>query len=135
MWHEVVCQKELDEFLEKVYDLHDSCIAELRYISGAYVDENRAMYPFNDKRNLRVLIHQQCKDHPVIEMEFPKLKYLKLVPVDDNYTCEIGGISMAIWDGFFYWCDCSNVPIAEMQNYDGTVICASGFRWRFAQNQ
>mgnify|MGYP003465282732 CR=1 FL=1 len=37
-------------------------------------------------------------------------------------------------DGNFYWCDCGNVSESDLDDYAGTLICASGFRWRSIEN-
>ncbi len=89
MWNEIVNNETLKEFNEKLSYFHDSCIKEIYYLSGAYVDENLEMYPINDCRILRVIIQCQNEDEPMIEMEFQDLKYLKLFPIDPHYKCEI----------------------------------------------
>ena len=39
MWNKIVDDKTLINLLEEVEFFHDACLTELRYISGAYVDE------------------------------------------------------------------------------------------------
>ena len=89
MWNEIINNKTLKEFNEKLSYFHDSCIKEIHYLSGAYVDERLDMYPINDCRILRVIIQCQNEKESMIEMEFQDLKYLKLFPTDPHYTCEI----------------------------------------------
>ena len=55
MWNKIVDDKTLINLLEEVEFFHDACLTELRYISGAYVDEDLAMYPINDKRKVMFL--------------------------------------------------------------------------------
>ena len=50
MWNEIINNKTLKEFNEKLSYFHDSCIKEIHYLSGAYVDERLDMYPINDCR-------------------------------------------------------------------------------------
>lgn len=51
--------------------LHDNCLTEPAYKSGAYVDrETMGMHPINDQRDLRVLIQRQEPDFPAVELEF-----------------------------------------------------------------
>ena len=93
MWNEIRNDDELLNFLKKVHYFHDSCIKEIKYLSGAYVEQDLAMYPINDQRLLNVII--QCQDSrcSVIEMEFSKLKTLK-----------IGAAVTTIGDKAFYKC-------------------------------
>ena len=86
MWNEIIDDNDLRNFMERVGYFHDSCIKELKYLSGAYVNEELSMYPINDRRVLNVIIQCQFEDFSMIEMEFEVLKYLKLFPVDDKYT-------------------------------------------------
>lgn len=81
MWENIRTNNEILKFMEKVCYFHDSCIKEISYISGAYVDENLSMHPLNDRRILRVILQRQCEPYSMIEMEFQGLKYLKLFPV------------------------------------------------------
>ncbi len=59
MWNEIKDESDLQSFLEYIRYFHDSCIKELRYVSGAYVDHRLAMIPINKQRNLRSLLQQQ----------------------------------------------------------------------------
>ena len=130
MWNEIVDNQDVINFMEQVYYFHDSCIKELSYVSGAYVQEDLSMYPINDKRVLKVVIQRQFKDTSMIELEFRGLKYLQLSPQDEQYSCEILDATMLLKDGFIYWCDCGGLSEADLDNYGGTLICASKLRWR-----
>lgn len=130
MWNEIIDDNDLKSFMERVGYFHDSCIKELKYLSGAYVDEELSMYPINDRRVLNVIIQRQFKDFSMIEMEFKGLKYLKLFPVDDKYTCEILESTMILKEDGIYWCDCGGLSKDDINEYNGTLICASKLRWR-----
>lgn len=130
MWNEIIDDSTLIKFLESVNYFHDSCIKELKYLSGAYVDETLSMYPFNDRRVLNVVIQRQFKENSMIEMEFSGLRYLKLFPADENYTCEILDSTMILKDDCIYWCDCGCLSESDLSKYTGTLICASKLRWR-----
>ena len=134
MWKSISTNDEMLVFMEKVCNFHDSCIKEMCYVSGAYVNVDRSMHPRNDRRVLRVLIQRQCKRDSMIEMEFQGLKYVKLFPVDENYTCEILDSTMIIKDGNVYWCDCGNVSEFDLNDCAGTLICASKLKWRFIED-
>lgn len=66
MWNKVSTQVELDDFIAKFLGFHDSCIKEIKYTSGAFVNENLSMHPLNDKRKLTVIIERQFDDYPII---------------------------------------------------------------------
>ena len=70
----------------------------------------------------------------MIEMEFQGLKYLRLFPVDENYTSEILDSTMVIKDGNIYWCDRGDWSESDLGDYTGTLICASKLRCRFVEN-
>ena len=134
MWKEISNDKDIASFMDTVCFFHDSCIKELKYYSGAYVTETLAMYPINDHRVLRILIQRQTEDSPVIEMEFEELKYLKLLPIGSDYTCEILDSTMFIKDNCIFWCDDGSALEKRVENYEGTIICASKLRWRSIDN-
>jgi len=130
MWNEILNDKDIGKFMKKLCGFHDSCIKEMRYISGAYVNKELSMYPINDRRTLSVIVQRQFDELSVIEMEFSGLRFLKLFPVFENYTCEILDASMFIKDGCIWWCDRGEITGADVEKYDGTVICAAKLRWR-----
>ena len=78
-WNEITDENSLKEFMERVSFFHDSCIKEMHYLSGAYVNENLDMYPVNDRRILRVIIQRQYEEDSMIEMEFQGIKILKVI--------------------------------------------------------
>lgn len=130
MWHEITSNTDITKFMDKICSFHDSCIKEMKYLSGAYVDEKLSMYPINDLRILRVIIQRQFCDDSMVELEFSGLKFLKLFPCDDEYTCEILDSTMIMHDDNIYWCDSGGVSEKDLFSYKGTMICASKLRWR-----
>ena len=135
MWNEVLDKNDLQCFMNEIGYFHDSCIKEMRYLSGAYVDDDLAMHPVNDKRILTVIIQRQFEDVSMIEMQFIGLKCLKLFPIDEEYTCEILDSTMLIKDDCIYWCDCGDVSENDFVDYEGTFVCASKLRWRSIENR
>lgn len=130
MWNDITNEEDLLSFTEFMDSFHDSCIKELMYISGAYVDENLSMYPVNDRRSLYVIFQRQDDEYPMIELEFKGLKYLKLFPTDDQYTCEILDSTLILKNKCVYWADCGELSEEDIENYNGTIICSSKLRWR-----
>ena len=130
MWHSINNDSDRITFMNIVGSFHDSCIKEMSYLSGAYVDKELSMYPVNDQRCLKVIVQRQSQEHAMIEMEFDGLKYLKLFPCGDDYTCEILDATIILTEGSVYWCDCGGISVSALEHYTGTVICASKLRWR-----
>lgn len=130
MWNSVTDTFTIKLLMDLVNSFHDSCLKEIRYISGAYVDGELAMIPTNISRKLSVIIQRQSHNHSVVELEFNKLKLLKLVPLDEKYTCEIHSATLLLDNGLFYWFDCGGMQTSDFDGYDGVSICAEGLRWR-----
>lgn len=130
MWQQISDIQSIELFMQEMCFFHDSCIKEIRYISGAYVTENGWMHPVNTIRSLCVVIQRQAENHPVIELEFEKLKFLKLFPNDEKYTCEILDSTMLMHDECIYWMDCGCLTASDIESYKGTIICAEKLRWR-----
>ena len=122
--------EDITVFMEMVNFFHDSCIKERHYVSGAYVNEELSMYPINDKRTCRVIIQRQSSDRSMIELQFKGLKYLKLFPVDEQYTSEILDATMILKKDCIYWCDCGGLSEKDLDYYEGTLICAEKLEWR-----
>ena len=133
MWHEIKTEQDILDFMNKVCYFHDSCVKEMKYLSGAYVGEALSMHPINDCRILKVVIQRQFDDIPMIELEFEGLKYLHLSPTDEEYTCEILDSTLLLKGDCIYWCD-ERISEADLDSYDGTVVCSSKLRWRAVEN-
>ena len=135
-WNEITDENSLKEFMERVSFFHDSCIKEMHYLSGAYVNENLDMYPVNDRRILRVIIQRQYEEDSMIEMEFQGLKYLKLFPEDERYSCEILDSNIILKEDCIIWSDCEDkTGRLMMKEVEGSeykvdvelVLIAAGF--------
>ena len=130
MWNTIKTEEDIKVFMEQIVFFHDSCIKEMSYVSGAYMNKDCSMYPINDCRNLKMIIYRQFEDFPAIELEFMGIRYLKLYPATDNYTCEILGAALFFKDGLIYWCDDDFITPDNMNDYQRTIVCAESLRWR-----
>ncbi|MCL2332764.1 MAG: hypothetical protein FWC54_04690 [Actinomycetia bacterium] len=152
MWNEIRDESDITSFMDKHYHFHDSCIKELKYVSGAYATDT-GLYPLNDQRILKVIAQGRFEGSNVIEMEFAGLKRLSLLPADEKYDCIIFEATMFFRDSCIYWCNW-NLSEGELSNpeeimikpqhlplnyyeddsngYSMTLICASKVRWRTA---
>ncbi len=130
MWNDIINNSDLEYLLSLVNSFHDSCIKEMKYSSGAFVDTDLSMQPVNTQRKLCMIIQRQASSPSVIELEFSGLKQLKLSPNDENFTAEILGASMVLTDSGIVWCDCDSTFETNISDNCCTKIYAHNVRWR-----
>jgi hypothetical protein len=131
MWNKILTKNDIDKLMQTFGDFHDSCIKEIKYMSGAYVNFNLGMHAINDKRILHMIFQRQCKNPTAIEMRFIGLNKLTLIPNNLEYTCEIFEASMMIKNDGIYWFDCAD-DCEDLSDYNGTYLCAENVEWRIA---
>jgi hypothetical protein len=129
MWNQLITDNDIQSFMGLFGYFHDSCIKEIRYISGTYVDANLAMQPFNNKRIIDMIFQRQYKDPMVIVMRFIGIDTLHLSSYGEDYTSEILEATMFIKNGNIYWGDCEGIE-NNIEDYDGTWLCATKVEWR-----
>lgn len=132
MWHEIRTEEDITFLMETVGYFHDSCLKELKYVSGAYVNNVLSMHPVNDTRELKMVVQRQDDNPSAIELVFSGLNYCKLFPCNTQFTCEILDATLLWKDGNILWADCGGLSAEEIEKYTGTVISAAGLRWRAA---
>ena len=130
MWHEIRTEEDITFLMETVGYFHDSCLKELKYVSGAYVNDDLSMHPINDTRELKMIIQRQDDNPSTIELVFSRLNYCKLFPCNEQFTCEILDATLLWKDGNILWADCGGLTVDKIEKYAGTVISAAGLRWR-----
>ena len=117
--------------MEQVSGFHDSVLKELNYISGAYVNNDKSMYPMADLRKVTMCFESQwCQS---IEMIFEGVTALNLRPSGDNYDSIIFDASLYLKDASIFFSDCYLEQIDKP--YEGTWITAYSLRWRFISNE
>ena len=132
MWYKVQNDDDVKYLMDRMCCFHDSCIKEIKYVSGSYVEDDLGMHALNDKRIISMIIQRQYEADPVVELEFSKVKYMKLCPVDEMYTSEIFSAVCEMRDGLVYWYDAKG--FAENDDCCGTEICSTELRWRVVNN-
>jgi len=130
MWNEIIKENDIKKLMTEYGFFHDACIKEIKYISGAFVNSDLSMSPFNIDGVLSIIFQRQYENPTVIEMEFCGLKNLHLISSKEGNTCIIYGASLSLNDGLFYWGD--SINIEDFQSYKGTWICSDKIRWRNA---
>ena len=133
-FYSINTKKDIDFLMDKFVYFHDSCIKELKYISGSYVAVNRAMNPFNHKRQVSIIFQSQMSEIPVIEMVFDAIVQLNLQPTIGSYDSIIYDASLVKINNLFYWSEWPNFRLADMKKEEGTWIIAEKVRWRALDN-
>ncbi|MBR1758896.1 MAG: hypothetical protein IJ744_09260 [Lachnospiraceae bacterium] len=134
MWKQIKTQEDIDIFMNLTKHFHDSCLKELCYVSGAYVDEELSMFPVNDQRSLKVIFQLQNDACPMVELWFKKTSILKLLPQNEAYTCEILEASLIERNNEYIWADGANFIPEEIESYSGTIIACAELFWRPIHN-
>lgn len=131
-WNEIKNQADIDDFMNMFDYFHDSCLKELRYESGAYVDKNLYMSPINSKRNIYVIFQRQDKNPSAIEMLFENIECMHLRPVNDSYTSEISEAFIRAENGLIVWFDENTFKNSYLELYENnnTWIKAHKVFWR-----
>ena len=130
IWKNIENESDIEDLLRQYGHFHDSCLKELKYISGAYVNKSKGMYSANSKRNVSMIFQSQFSKNPVLEIEFGDVKLLNLNPNDEKYDCIILGASLVISNNLFYWADYEDFSISDI-DHRRTWICSGKIKWRF----
>jgi len=137
-WQQLNTPKAIDEFMMLYGHFHDSCIKEIKYISGMFVDENLSMNPISSKKRLSVIFQRQFSNPTAVEIVFEGLIHLNLCPEEEGYTGEIFDAYMEIHDGTVYWAETADFDIPRIIQgkslSDFTWIAAKRAKWRRADN-
>ena len=48
MWNEITTAEDIVNFMNMFGYFHDSCIKEIKYVNGAFVNEDLGMHPINN---------------------------------------------------------------------------------------
>ena len=133
-WNYIKTNEDIEKLMKTFGGFHDSCIKEISYISGAYVNEELSIQPSNNKREVKVLFERQLSNPTSIEMVFEKVRKLNLAPIDERYDCVILDSFMEFVENKIYWADCSDLDIHDIREYDDyTWICAESVKWRIVK--
>ena len=127
-------EEDIEYLMNNFLSFHDSCIKELKYVSGGYVAEDRSMYPFNSLRQLNIIFQSQKGAYPMIEMQFESIHRLNLEPRGCDYDCIIYESTLRYIDGLFYWSEWNDFKPEDIGKVNGTWIVAEKVKWRPVEN-
>ena len=121
-WNEIV-QDGGSGLVDLFGDFKDSCVKEVRYVSGAYVDEELARWPYNDKRTLILLLQRQEEGPAAIELAFDGVECFHLEPAGEEYDCSIIRAEFYWREGMLWW----STPSASTPDIPPMDSSSAGF--------
>lgn len=129
-FYEINSDYDVEQLMKDVVFFHDSCIKEIVYISGGYVDENRAMNPFDSVKSLIIIFQSQVAKYRTFELKFEGVVQMNLVPKADDYDNIIYDAALIRNNELYYWAEWGNFKVEEPNNSSGTWISAAKVSWR-----
>ncbi len=143
-WHEIVNAEDINTLQSFYGGFHDSCIKELKYLSGAGVNDKRAMFSGEAKDRIVDVVFQRQGLPITIELRFVGMRKMNIVGWQQNYFCDISDCYLAIHkdlipgldDDLIVWAD--NVGFDPknvlnrkvLQEPDTSFIVAEKLLWR-----
>lgn len=121
---------DIKELMNHFNFFHDSCIKEIKYESGSYVDRHGAMYPFADKKCAAIFFQSQSAVYRVIELRFEGLIHLNLLPRKENYDNIIFEASLIKREGVYYWSEWRGFSPDDDNDTFGTWLSAEKVSWK-----
>ena len=100
---EIKDKKQLDEFMDQIWNFHDAVISKIDYVSGSFGSQE-GTYVIDDKRELIVRfesVHYEEKIVDAIELKFDKLEKIYFAPNEENYTTNIMCAKIELKDDTF----------------------------------
>ncbi len=129
MWTELITNQDIKCFLEKINYFVDSCIKEMKYVSGSYAENRAALHAINDLRDLYILFHSISGCNQTFEVKFCKIHKLILEPYTDKQDSVIYDSTLIKKDNLFYWFDYKEKDICSFAP-KGTAVVAEKVSWR-----
>lgn len=129
MWNKIETESDITNFMKDMNDLSDSCIKEIKYVSGGYVNEDLSMYAQNLKRNLYICIQRQYNKFSTIELMFQGVVKFNMIPRNEHKDCVIYDSSLIKKQNLYYWADYEDLDINNIEEY-GTLVIAEHVYWR-----
>ena len=148
-WRVVLNQQDIHELMEAVVGFHDSCIHSVRYESGCFVDEKRAMNAHVPPEEfvLHMVFHCQWEAR-VVELCFGGVRRFHVVGLEDNYMKDIYDAYLAFHEGLMPsqhnaspsvivwadWADFDPAHIPDPLTEPGTsYVIATSLKWRIVK--
>lgn len=133
-YYKVITNDDIKYLMNEFNFFHDSCMKEVKYVSGSYVEKDGSINPFNSLRNLSVIFQSQSSKYPVIELVFEGIHKVTLLPKKDDYDCIIYIADLKKINNIFYWAEWEKFNIEDCKKDYGSWISAEGIKWRVIEN-
>lgn len=133
MWTELITNQDIAIFLERINYFVDSCIKEIKYVSGSYSEKGTTLYATNDIRDVYILFHSISGCYQTFEIRFSRIHKLVLEPYGDEQDSVIYDTTLIKKDNLFYWFDYKEEDIYNFTP-KGTAVIAEKVSWRTINN-
>jgi hypothetical protein len=147
-WNDVKTQADIDYLLDIYGGFHDSCLIELRYVSGADVNEKLSM-TLGKSLDSKLFVTFKRQWKPVkIELLFEGMRKMHIAGWRKDYFCDIHDCYLALHndlikgvdDNLFVWAD--NASFNPKGNYERnilaepstTYIISEKLKWQLPEN-
>jgi hypothetical protein len=143
-WREINTSEDIRDLMTYYGGFHDACIKDIRYTSGARVDNNGAM-GFGESKDRQVdIVFQRQRNPSAIELRFIGMRAMCIAGWQGNYSCEIYDCYLTIHndlmpnsnDNLIIWADNSLFNPVDLFEIDmlteprTSFIVADKLRWR-----
>lgn len=146
-WTEVKDKKDIDYLMKEYCAFHDSCLVELNYKSGTFVDNEGSMaLGAADDRELYMIFQSQCIKN-VLELCFNGVKSFHVAGWQEHYLCDIFNCTLDIRndlvegkdDNLIIWADYEGFNPKEgatgnaLSEPMSTYVIARNLKWRYTK--
>jgi hypothetical protein len=122
-WKNLETQSDIDELMQSLDNFHDSCIKDLKYTSGTYVDEDFSMI-MNTDPVVNLFIQRQSEFMTTIEFCLEGVSQFHINNSLDS-TLEIFEASFFEKEGNFYWHSSDDI-----EDESATSFVCKKIKWR-----
>lgn len=120
-WIKLATQNDINILMNNFSEFHDSCIAEFRYTTGMFVDEeNKGMGADNEKSNIVLFLQSQWSGP--IELSFTGIKELN-INGNEKYFANIYEVNFYIKDDLIYFIIDGDVDKNNFSMETTYIIC------------
>lgn len=125
MWKNIETQEDIILFMKKMNYFHDSCIKEVNFISGTYVDDDFSMV-MNEHPSAEIIFQRQSSKYTTFILYLEDITTLCL-NTDLTSTSEIDEAYLELENDLFTWY--SDTDYKVNMKYVSWFSCKS-LRWK-----
>lgn len=128
LWNNIKSKEDLDNLNNLFGNFHDSCLKEMCFSTGGYVENDLSIYAYSNPI-ARFLFQRQWKEPSVIEIEFSNVLQINIKPEGENNFIDIINAHIYLSDGIFFW-SAKDYEMKEEGKDEYTWIEAKNVCWR-----